>query len=179
MMSDTAAEPTPQFGAFYRDTALAPAVLAMYQVGVIFRDPTFCDATYKFGGFAAPHRYLIVSAGARCIDALSAHPEWGLCIWPRDRLFKVIARHEKGPHVQITLLDVPEAQREAYVTTTLTPLEQTFAVEGAKRFEEALQRSANPEHRNRLWLDRLTYPLGIDDEGHFFEAWQPRESQKP
>jgi hypothetical protein len=82
-----------RYFAFYRDTALAPGVRDLYQVGINFREPSLCDATYKFGGFAALHRYLIVSAGAPCLDRLSPDMEWGQCVWLPGRIFKVIGVH--------------------------------------------------------------------------------------
>jgi len=81
MLSAAAYPACAECSAFYRDTELSPAIGSMYRVGVLFREPTFCDATYQFGGFAAPHRYLILSANARCVDAIYQHPEWGLCLW--------------------------------------------------------------------------------------------------
>jgi len=157
--------------AFYRDTVLSPEVLSMYQVGTLFREPTFCDATYKFGGFAAPHRYLIISANAYCIDELSEHPEWGLCIWQTDRIFKVIGTHQKEANTQTTLLEIPSEFRSELTTQSLSYLERGLASKAAERFEEALQLPTLPEHQSRLWLDRLELPVGVDDYGHFFEAW--------
>lgn len=122
--------------------------------------------------FAAPHRYLIISANARCIDALSEHPEWGLCLWQVGRIFKVIDRQESSERAQITLLEVPEELREEFTTAHLSELEQRFADQATKQFRAALQTPVLPEHQTRLWLDRLELPVGVDDHGHFFECWQ-------
>ncbi|MDG4549407.1 MAG: ISAs1 family transposase [Candidatus Contendobacter sp.] len=46
-----------------------------------------------------------------------------------------------------------------------------FARQAARQFAEALQLPVLSEHNNRLWLDRLVFPLGVDDDGRFFEAW--------
>jgi len=159
-------------GAFYRDTVLSPEVLSLYRVGVLFREPTFCDTTYKFGGFAAPHRYLIFSSNARCVDAISEHPEWGLCLWQTGRIFKVISRVQSIQHVQITLLEIPERLRQEFTTPELSELEQRFAQQAHEQFQAALKISPLPEHQTRLWLDRLEFPVGVDDNGQFFEFWQ-------
>ena len=143
----------------------------MYRVGTLFREPTFCDATYKLGGFAAPNRYLILSANAHCIDDFSEHPEWGLCIWQTGRVFKVIGLHRKAARTQVTLLEVPEELRSEITTQSLSDLERDFARRAAQQFEDALQLRVLPEHETRLWLDRLELPLGVDDYGHFFESW--------
>jgi len=163
-----------RFYAFYRDTSLFPGLLPLYEVGTIFREPTLCDATYKFGGFAAPHRYLIVSAGATCLDALCPSPEWGLCVWLPGRLFKVIGVHRQDDFSQVTLLEIDENQREACTTAQLSEMEAQFAEQGAQQFEAALETAALPEHANRAWLDRLAYPVGINNQGRFFESWRHR-----
>ena len=171
MLSAAAYPAFAECSAFYRDTELSPAIWSMYRVGVLFREPTFCDATYKFGGFAAPHRYLIFSANARCVDAISQHPEWGLCLWQPGRIFKVIGVHRKAAHRQVTLLEIPAELRPAFTTRSLSKLERALVREAVRQFEEALRWPVLPEHNTRLWLDRLAFPLGVDDGGHFFEAW--------
>ena len=158
-------------GAFYRDTVLPPEILSLYRLGILFREPTFCDATYKFGGFAAPHRYLIFSANARCIDEISEHPEWGLCIWKTGRILKVIGLHQSSIFAQITLLEVPETLRQELTTPRLSEIEQQFVEQAGEQFLTAQQIPPLPEHQTRLWLDRLECPVGIDDNGRFFESW--------
>jgi hypothetical protein len=138
----------------------------------LFREPTYCDATYKFGGLAAPHRYLIVSANAKCIDAFSQHPEWGLCLWQPGSIFKVIGVHSTGGFSQVTLLEVPEALREEFTTAHLSEMEVHFAYQAAERFRAALDSPVLPEHQTHLWLDRLKLPVGIDDSGKFIESWR-------
>lgn len=159
--------------AYYRDTVLPARLLPLYEVGVVFRDPTLCDATHQFGGFAAPHRYLIISTSATCLDSLSQEPGLGQCIWLPGRLFKVIAVHQRDGHSQVTLLEIPEALRAQFATAHLTPMEEQFAEQAAAQFEQALRTPALPEHASPRWLDRLAYPLGIDDHGRFFECWHP------
>jgi hypothetical protein len=171
VLSAAAQQAFSECSVFYRDTVLPPAVLSMYRVGTIFREPTFCDATYKFGGFAAPHRYLIISANARCIDALSQHPEWGLCVWLPGRIFKIIGTSQNVARAQITLLELPDELRVEFTTESLSPLERIFAHKAAQEFDEALQLPVLPEHGTRLWLDRLALPLGVNDDEEFFESW--------
>jgi hypothetical protein len=172
MMSPEAQSAFAECGVFYRDTVLPRKLLELYQVGLLFREPTFCDSTYKFGGLAATHRYLIISANARCIDPISLHPEWGLCIWQTDRIFKVIANQKSADFTQVTLLEVPEALRQEFTTEHLSEMEQRFAQQATRQFSAALQTQALPEHKTRLWLDRLELPVGIDDNGQFFESWR-------
>ena len=52
-------------------------------------------------------------------------------------------------------------------------MEAHFAEQAAGQFEAALRAPVLPEHADRLWLDWLRYPLGVNDEGRFFESWGP------
>ena len=154
--------------AYYRDTVLSQEHFSMYKVGSLFREPTFCDATHKFGGLAATHRYFIVSPSARCIDTISEHPEWGLCIWKPGRIFKVIGTLQATNLSQIALLEIPEELLSEFTAPDLSEFEQILALKATHQFEEALQLPALPEHGTRLWLDRLELPVGINNEGQFF-----------
>jgi len=153
---------------FYRDTELSPEILAMYRIGIIICEPTFCDATYKFGGLAAPHRYLIISANARCLDDFSAHPEWGLCVWLPRCIFKVIGMHRQGAHAQITLLEIPQEFINELAGQNLSEMEQFFAQQAELKFVEALQLPALSDHKTQQWLERTRLPIGVNDAGHFF-----------
>lgn len=156
----------------YRDTILPPHVLELYQVGILFREPTFCDATHKFGGFAAPHRYLIVSANAKCIDSISKRPEWGMCMWKCGSIFKVIGIHNSSQFAQITLLEIPEEFRREFTTQHLSEMEVFFANQAQQEFELAQKSPILPEHQTRDWLDRLVLPVGVGSDGKFLEFWR-------
>ena len=52
---------------------------------------TFVEGTYKFGGLAAPHRYVIFAGHAIRLDSFGPHPEWGLCVCQDRSIFKVIS----------------------------------------------------------------------------------------
>lgn len=158
-------------GAYYRDTLLSTEILSLYKVGVIFREPTFCDATNKFGGFADNHRYLIISANARGFGDLDQRPEWGMCIWKLGSIFKVIDINEKLGKTQITLLEVPEAFRSELTTKHLSEMEKFYSHQAEQKFHYALLLDALPVHQSKDWLSRLKFPIGIDDNGLFFESW--------
>lgn len=171
MISETMQTAFANCSAYYRDTTLSSRMLDMYRVGILFREPTFCDATYKFGGFAAPHRYLIISSNARSLDIFSQHPEWGLSVWSPGRIFKVLDKQQSAAYVQITLLEIPENMRTKFLHPHLNDLEKAFVYQAKQRFEFAFQTPVLPEHQTHLWLDRVKSPVGIDDAGRFFESW--------
>ena len=159
------AHPLSAYAPFFRDTEMAAGVLQQYHVGQVLYEPTFCDASYKFGGFVAPHRYLIISASARCLDAVSLHPEWGLCIWPTGRHLKVIDIIADRGHVQVTVLDITEGYVRECVPGALVEIERVFAANARRMFEAALVEAPLPELDTEIWRERLVLPIGIDDQG--------------
>jgi hypothetical protein len=150
---------------FFRDAVLSPEVLSQYSIGLILREPTFCDATYKFSGFIAPHRYVIYSSEARCLDAYSQHPEWGLCVWMTGRHFKVVGQVTKGDRSQIALLDVSEDHFKQCSDEERADIEARIGQSAARLFERALATRPLPELDTEGWRKRLAYPIGIDDGG--------------
>ena len=96
--------------------------LEKYKVGLFLLEPTFCDVTYKLSGFIAPHRLLFISSNARCLDGIGEDLGWGLCIFQRNRIFKVIDKIQDLARTQITLLEVPDDLVEFFSRSELNDL---------------------------------------------------------
>jgi hypothetical protein len=163
--------------AYYRDTELAQGFLAKYEVGLLLRDPTFLCVTEHFGGFCAPHRFLILSENARHLGSFSASPEMGMCVLLPDTIMKVIAVHQEAGYAQITLLEIPEASQGAFTTQHLSQFEQSLAAKAQKRFQEALTLHPRPELTTEDWLERVRHPVGINDAGEFKQTWRYESNQ--
>lgn len=161
--------------AYYRDTNLPAHILAQYRPGMIFREPTLCNASQHFGGFAAAHRYLLLSSTARPLEAFFGEfiesPGAGLSVWIAGSLWKVLAIHRHDSHAQITLLEIPPVALHAFNAQALTPLEQGLAEKAEEFFKRALAQEPVPACTEPAWLERLEHPLGINDDGDFFECW--------
>ena len=163
-------------GAFFRDAALPDAVSDRYHVGVMLREPTFCDASYRPGGFIAPHRYLIFSSSARSLEAFDTQG-WGLCIWARDRRLKVIDRRTDGERTQTTLLEIPSHLLGWFASSEPNAIEQAYADHGRELFEQHSRAAPVPELDTDAWRDRLTLPVGIDDQGRPFSLFLDTEHE--
>ena len=162
------AEEFANSSAFYRDTSLDLVDLRMYQVGVIFQEPTFCDATYRRGGLLAPHRYQIISSNARSLDAFSENPKWGLCVWQPGALFKVIDITSIAEYTQITLLEIPEDLLPYFQRDELAYIEREFALQAVEDFMEAVGLPPLDDLNTKGWLGRFSNPLGIKDDHEYF-----------
>ena len=160
---------------FVRDTTLPPVFLEKYQIGLLLRDPTFCDASYKIGGFVAPDRFLIFSSNARTLDQDALQP-WGLCIWPTGRCFRIIDKIIQQYKFQITLLEIPEELLHLFEQRHLRKLEQHFVKQAHKIFEENVNAVPVPELNTEDWRQKLVAPIGINDQGDYFPLWDETDS---
>jgi N-glycosidase YbiA len=164
-----------EINVYVRDVDLPDGYLERYHVGLIFREPTFCDASeHSKQGLAAKHRYFLLSSHAKHLDALfggkSGSPGTGLSIFPPDTFWKVLAVNEAADHAQITLLEIPSQAVHAFEGQRLSPLLQGLADQAAERFTQALQLPVLEACKSPDWLDRLRHPLGIRDDGVFLEC---------
>jgi CHAT domain-containing protein len=157
--------------AFFRDTTLSLNVLGRYKPGLFLREPTFCDATYKLGGFIAPHRYLIISSSARSLDEIAPQP-WGLCIWQRNSVFKILDVIGDDATRQITLLEIPEVFLRFFCAAQLSPLEQVFVEQARQTYLQSREMQLLPELDNDQWRKRLVFPVGVDDQGQYFPLYE-------
>ncbi len=154
--------------AFFRDTNLTSQIAVKYQQNMFLREPTFCDATYKLGGLLGTHRFQIISTHGRCIDKISAHPEWGLCIWKPNTLFKIIDVTESIANTQITLLDVPPILLPFFSSSRSATIEEMFAQQARECFTEALALTILPELDSSEWRERVMHPIGLDNNGDIY-----------
>lgn len=162
--------------AYVRDVDLPEGYLEKYRVGLIFREPTFCDASeYSNQGLAAKHRYLLLSGNAKHLDALfggmSGSPGTGLSIFQADTLWKVLWVSKAEGHAQIALLEIPPMARDAFGGQAFTVLEQDLAGKAIHHFQQSLKLPVLEACKGDEWLARLKHPLGIRDDGVFLESW--------
>jgi hypothetical protein len=163
-----------QCGAFVRDTMLPQGVLARYVPGTLLREPTFCDASIRLGGFVAPHRYLIFSSDARSLSILEP-VQWGLCVWLTDRRLKVIDRLTADGLTQITMLEIPERLLPWFAAQEPNPIERSFAEHGRQLFEQHRNAAPVPELDTDAWREWLKFPVGVDDQGRPFSLYTDDE----
>lgn len=148
---------------FIRDTYIPYALSCKYEKGLIFSDPTYSDASCNFGGFASPNRYLIFSENKTLLE-----PVTGLCVWKPGSRFKVIDVQRSKSHSQITLLELGDGSI-LQETEILAEIERDLAETAGHFFAVAARIDPMREHQALEWLQRINAPLGIRNDGSFFE----------
>jgi hypothetical protein len=116
-----------QLHAYVRDVDLPDGYLeTVSPIGLIFREPTFCDVSeHSKEGLAAKPRYFLLTGNARHVDSffagMSGSPGTGLCMFAPGTLWKVLAVHRAEGYAQITLLETPPVALHAFNCQALSP----------------------------------------------------------
>lgn len=154
---------------FYRDNDLPDAIMEMYRPGLILRELGFTDASFQRGGFVGKNRFLIASAFATDLSHVGAAiPEQGLAVMQNGSYFKVLEMQERGGRKQVALLQVPAELVDFFDTDEFSPMEKQLIEIARAEFEELVDAEPVAALTDRSWLDRLTSPIGISDDGEFF-----------
>ena len=101
------------------------------------------------------------------MDEFALQP-WGLCVWQRGRIFKVIDRLTDGEHVQVTLIEIPEDLLRLFIGEDANSIEQAFIEHGRRLFDDGRRAPPVPVLDTDEWRSRLVYPVGVDDDSHYF-----------
>jgi hypothetical protein len=174
--TDAANYKTQEFGArlnqllvgskfLYRDTSLSPEVLALYRVGLFFRDPTPFDTSHRFSGLTANTRFLVISSSPINLSAMSENPEWGLCVFKPNELFKVVDVQRHGGFSQVTVLHIPDGFEHYFRSTDASYFEARLTPKTRSEFQEAMQTAVLPDLASAAWRERTALPPGINASG--------------
>ncbi len=161
---------------FYRDTDAPVIVRDTYHVGDVFRAGFFIDTTTKLLKPAHKTRFLIASAHAAMLgeaqeDGTDAK-RWGLSVFHYNSYFKVMDVYTLNGVTQVLLLHIPTAA--AYFMgdgeALLNFIDQatgdgTSLVQMARlSLEEKMEQNIHPRSQDKLFVERMFHPIGLDDE---------------
>ena len=155
---------------FYRDTTLAEDLISLYKVGQILMERGFTDISYKGGGLAANLRYLIASAHAKDISAVSPDSaRFGHVVLRSDSWFKVLDIYRIGDKTQIFLLEIPGTAVE-FFSNTNSNIEEDFIKKARAGFKAKANLPPVPELQSLDWRERTEFPIGMNNKGEFFHS---------
>ena len=150
----------------YRDTNLSEELISKYKKGMIIMERGFVDSSSKGGGMISNLRYLVISSQNK--DMPSLFQDFGLCTISMASYFKVLDIFSVNNKTQITLLHIPKESVELFDSCTIS-LEETITEKARENFLSKLELEPVPELKNDEWIERVKDPLGMDDDGNFFE----------
>jgi hypothetical protein len=166
---DLANETFPGLTMFVRDVNLPDTIASKYKQGMIIREKGLTDTSFRVMGMITTHRYSILSNHMRDLRIDEHTINWGLCIATADSHFKVLDIYKYGNKTQILMLHLPEDEDWKLFQNVVFNLEEGFVKTSRERFENKCNLDPVPALATDEWLARCTFPLGMDDNGNFFE----------
>ena len=164
----------PGLQMFVRDTFLSDEMEKMYIIGKIIKEPTYCDTSCRVGGILTTHRYAILSN--RFVDfSFAEHgTNWGLFICKSNSYFKIIDVYKIEDKTQITLLHLDENWK--LFENVTSNVEEDILKMSRERFQNKYNKPHIPELATKQWLERLLYPIGIDQNNNYFSLTEEQLS---
>lgn len=159
----------PGIAMFVRDVNLADDVASKYIPGMIIREKAFADASCRVMGMATTHRYIILSNHMGNLAQFEHGTNWGLCVAQKDSHFKVLGQHTYKDKHAIVLLHLPDDDTWKLFKDIEISMDQQLLEMAIQRFEAKCELPPVPELATPQWLDRCAFPIGMNDNGVFWE----------
>jgi len=152
----------------YRDTHLSENMVAKYKTGMVIMEKGFLDSSSKGEGMSynSNLRYLVISSQNKTMPSM--FQDFGLCMISSGSYFKVIDIINKESKTQVTLLHIPREAVDLFSKYT-TNYEEFIIQQSRENFLAKITLNPVPELEDEEWIERTKPPLGMDDEGNFFE----------
>ena len=151
---------------YVRDCNLSDELTDKYEAGQILTEKAFVDATDKIGGITTTHRYLILSNAMADLSGFEKDTDWSIHTAKANSKFKVLDIYRNHGKTQILLLQLPEGFEEVF-TLSNNLINQRIEY-SRKLFDSCLSKAIIEEVNSHDWLERVSFPLGMDENGNFF-----------
>lgn len=165
----------PGITLFARDVNLPAAFAEKYVPGLIIKERGFVDASIRFMGMAATHRYVILSNHMKSMEAFEHGTNWGLHVANMGSHFKVLGQKRCGGKTGIFLLHLPDDEDWRVYKTAEFSIDQELYQKAAERFAAKACTPPVPELTAPQWLERCAFPLGMDDDGNLYDPEEVTE----
>lgn len=153
---------------FVRDVNLPQNLIEKYKSGMIILERGFVDATARVGEMVTNCRYCILSNHMANIGNSGDGINWQLHVAQHHSHFKVLGVHTHCGKTAIFLLHLPNDETWKYYRFLEINLDQQLLETCIQRFQNKYIQPPIPEVSNARWLDRCTFPVGMDDDGTFW-----------
>jgi hypothetical protein len=159
----------PGLTMFVRDINLPVDIAKKYEPGLIIREKAYVDASHRVMGMITTHRFAILSNHMANFESYEHGTNWGLCVANRDSRFKILAQHEYSGKTLILLLHLPDDDDWKMFQNVVINIEEDMIATSKERFENKCNLEPVPELTTEEWLQRCSFPIGLDDSGDFFD----------
>lgn len=168
---------------YYRDSQLSQNEIQKYVVGQIFRSQTFVDVSDYAGKLTKNCRFIFATNKAAPLYKVNPDTEkWKLHTINTNSYFKVLDIYQKGDKTQFFLLHIPANGIDFFRNTILriggNNLEEQFIEKSRISLDQKMEMTIIPELEEKEWVQRTSFPIGLDVKGNFFPL-QPTEEIMP
>ena len=168
-MQDVVNQMYPGIAMLVRDVDLPDDLANKYIPGMIIREKAFTDASCRVMGMVTTHRYIILSNHMGNLAQFENGTNWGLCVAQKDSHFKVLGQHTYKDKHAIILLHLPDDDTWKLFKNVNISIDQQLLDMAIQRFEAKCELPPVPELAAQQWLDRCKFPIGMSDDGTFWE----------
>lgn len=163
----------PGLRLLYRDTSLSQEVIDKYVPGKILRSPAFVDVSGFAGKPAGNCRFVLASSKAAPFFRLDpATEKWGLHTINHNSYFKVLDVYALQGVTQILLLHIPPNGIDFFSRFVLKmgehSVEEQIIAKARESLHEKIASDIIPALQEKEWLDRTSFPPGLDTNHEFF-----------
>ena len=151
---------------YVRDTNLDEKLAEKYEIGQILTERAFVDASSRIGGMVTSHRYLILSQFMADLSRFEEKTNWGIHVAKNGSRFKVLDIFEHDGKTQILLLQLPDGFDGVFEKRT--NIEEEFIRRERENFKDDLKKDVIDDLKDEIWLERVSFPIGMSDEGEFY-----------
>ena len=152
---------------FCRDAELDEILISKYQPNQIIMERGFTDVSHKIGGISKNCRYLIASSKGKDLSMFSPNPEFGHITIHSKAFFKVLDIQKENGKTQILLLNIPEEAVPIFSKSKIN-IEDKVIERAIEIFNEHISSKPLKELQAKEWIERTSYPLGMNQKGDFF-----------
>lgn len=154
---------------YVRDVNLPAHIAAKYTEGLIIREKAFTDTSSRVMGMITTHRYAILSNHMGDMRGFEQGTNWGLCVAQSDSHFKVLGQYLHNGKTMIILLHLPDDETWKLFQNVAINTDKDLVSTCIERFKSKCNEAVIPELATPEWLERCLFPIGMDDNGNFFE----------
>lgn len=152
---------------YVRDTNLDQYIINKYKKGMIIREPFLCEASFKVGGIFTNCRFAILSNHMVNGADLDTQMNCGLFFADENSYFKVLDISKNNGLTQILLLHLKNDCWQFFKNLDLISSFDLIKL-GRDTFNSCLNNLPVFELKNSVWLERCKKPVGMDNQGNFF-----------
>ena len=153
-------------GLFVHDINLPDEWAEKYEIGTLIKERGFVDMTNKIGQMTTSHRYAIISNHVANFSQFEDGTNWNLHTAAPNSKFKVLDVFTYNEKTQILLLHLIENLEDFFVDNAT--IDEDYVLLARKIFVESFEKEKIEEVNTPEWLERCSFPIGMDNDGNLW-----------